>query len=328
MHSSFRNCTAILALSAAALTICQIAPVSADERVTLSAKVLSAKGEAERPVLVVSATNGRPDKIKTTSLAAGLSLIAEVKETAGGYKILHSDLVLKSEGAASKAVEVFAAKVGDGNLSLEDIFLFEIDPRGPTAQNAIALCGTLKGGVKSAAMSLAMLFRVKTGRFDFRWMQANVARPTEEMLNNPDFYADQKTEEIEAPLDVSVRCEGLVESIASAPKAKAEPVQAAAPKAMAATVEKAGVTPVAVKSEDKGKLERAAAPAAVQAAQPASVKTSEAEKFVCDGGMVRRIASETAPGATQLVCLCPGNTSRQQNGDSNFSCERRIGRRS
>ena len=224
MRPTYRNCAATLALSAASLTICQISPATAEDRVTLSAGVQGAV-----PVLVVTSTNGRPDQIKATSFGAVLALTAEVKQAAGAFKVLHSDLSLKSEGAAANAVEVVTGKVGGDKLSIEDAFVFAIDPRGPTAQNAISLCATLKGGAKSATMTVPLLFRVKTGRFNFRWMQANVSRPSEEMLNNPDFYADQETQEIETPLEVSVRCEGLADAVASAPKGKTEAEKAAAP---------------------------------------------------------------------------------------------------
>lgn len=341
MRPNFRNCAASLAFSAASLTICPISLAAAEDRVTLSAGV-----QGSAPVLVVTSTHGRPDQIKTTTFGAVLALKAEVKQAAGTFKVLYSDLSLKSEGAAANVVEVMTGKVGGDKLSIEDAFVFEIDPRGPTAQIAISLCATLKGGAKSATMTVPMLFRVKTGRFNFRWMQANVSRPSEEMLNNPDFYADQETQEIETPLVVSVRCEGLVDAVAAgaAPKGKKEAGKAegaktdvakteapktdgpkpAAAKVTSSSSATARTTPVVAKPEDKAALEPASAPEPHPAAELAGVKTSEAEKFVCEGGMVRQIASEPA----QFVCLCPGNMRRQESGANNYSCERRSGRRS
>ena len=289
-------------------------PADAGSAVLLQASVQAAAGSAE-PRVDVQSTAGRYDRIAATSLNLALRLSAEPASEALGAKIITSELFLKQAGSGKDAVAV-AAMEGQGPqraIRLEQTFAFVIDPLGPVAQNAIAACNALNtlghthNESRETTMMVPVLWRVVTGRFNYKWVTYDQVAPANEASQNPDFYGDRENQEIETPVRVIVSCPALTAAVAAKatekPAVKSEPVAKAPPEP----------TPVAM---------RATAAVVTKTAEAAPVTASA--KPVCHGGFIRQIQSGDVP----YLCLCPGNTHRVESGGNSFSCERRSGRRS
>ena len=312
----FRSCVGT-AYKLAVLQVCLAAtlvlPADAGSAVSLQASIQAIAGSAE-PRLDVQSTAGRYDRIAATSLNLALRLTAEPASEAGGAKIIMSELFLKQAGSGKDAVAV-AAMEGQGPqraIHLEQTFAFAIDALGPIAQNAISACNALTTSSQThnesreTTMMVPVLWRVVTGRFNYKWVTYDQVAPANEASQNPDFYGDRETQEIETPVRVIVSCPVLTAAVAA--KAAEKPAV------------KPAVNPVPV-----AKIAPEAAPVAKRATAPVVTKTAEAApvtasaKPVCHGGFIRQMQSGDVP----YLCLCPGNTQRLESGDNTFSCERR-----
>ena len=267
--------------------------------------------------IVVSGRAGRFDRASAATLRIPLQLDAGLGEGGSGRKIIGSELFLKQSGAVAGAPATDArdGTVPRSQLTLERTFSFEVDPLGPLAQNAIALCNG-NSTASTARMSLPIVWRVTTGHFNFKWVNYDHVGPSDEIVSNPEFYADREMHEIDIAASVLVRCDGeaAVAATSAVPVKTATAALAAVPAKMAVEVSPQPVSnamPVALKSTDAEEI----------AAKPLSVATSQA-RMVCDGGMVRQNGS-----AATDVCLCPGNTRRIETGSNAFACERKVGRR-
>jgi hypothetical protein len=256
-------------------------------------------GDGAMPAIEVRGANGRYDRVASATVGLPLALSADFIATGSSFKILKSHLVLKSEGVgATSAVDLHADQGPVHALSRVDVFAFDLNPQGPVAQNAVALCNSLSGDPHSAgrqsivSMGVAVRWQVTTGRFTFKWTDYDRVALSSEIVRNPDFYADQAMQDEEALIEVAVRCEPLGHEPAKIAMAQ-EPVHhAVMAEGPVAPVYTANLLP-------------------------------ELDKPSCDGGMLRQVSS----GAQNYVCLCPGNTTRIASGDNSFSCEKRLRRR-
>ena len=275
---------------------------------------------ADASPIVVSGRAGRFDRVSAVTLQIPLKLDATLGEGGSGRKIVGSDLFLKQSGAASGAPATDARDrvVPHAQLALQKTFDFNIDPLGPVVQNAIALCNG-NGAAATVSMSLPIVWRVTTGRFNFKWVNYDRVGPSDDIVSNPEFYADRETHEIDIAATVPVRCDGNAAPVASASAGKptlerTAAVQAALPakKTVDVSVQPvSNATPVSLKATEIDDI-------------PAKAVTVEAaqSRTVCDGGMLRQNGM-----AATGVCLCPGNTRRVETGTNAFACERKVGRR-
>ncbi len=303
-------------------TLTAMALPAAAEIVRIEGVFDEAGSAAETPI-VVSGRAGRFDRVTAMTLHIPLKLDATLGEGGSGRKILGSELFLKQSGATSgvAATDARDGTVPRAQLALKRSFVFAVDSVGPVAQDAIAFCnsqgvGNSQGAAAPVSMSLPVLWRVTTGRFNFKWVNYDQVGPSDEIVSNPEFYADLETQEIAIAASVPVHCE-TVAKIAAAPTVHFRPapaVQATAPDKKAVEVSPQQVSqlePVALEASESE----------VIAAKPLSAASST-PRMVCDGGMVR-----SSGAAASEVCLCPGNTRRVETGANAFACERKVGRR-
>lgn len=264
--------------------------------------LLTSAQQASRAAIAVAGSNGRYDRVVQSELKAALALSAQPTMNDDGYKIVASRLFLKADGTGSASgvdtlggVPFAAAQSVSGNYTLP------LAVNGALAQNAIALCNAVppseragKSGIKRT-MALAIAWRVTTGRFSFKWTNYDRVAPSDEIQRNPDFYADQVTQDAETQIDADVTCQPLASAAVAEKPAAANQVQ------------RVVLTPAPV----------------VEKPQPVqTVSLTDAGKPRCDGGMMRQISST----AESYLCLCPGNTTRVEIGANAFACERRTRR--
>ena len=296
-------------------------PLQAAETVRMEGS-FNETGTANAAPIIVSGRAGRFDRVAAATLHIPLKLNVTLGDGGSGRKILGSELFLKQSGAASTA----ATDARDGtmpraHLALDKTFSFTVDPVGPLAQDAIALCNS-QGAAARVSMSLPVVWRVTTGRFNFKWVNYDQVGPSDEIVSNPEFYAGRETQEIAIAANVPVNCQ-VDGKIAAAPTANVKPVsttavspavQTAVPAKKAVEVSPQQVSnlqPVALNASDAEEI----------AAKPLSVAATET-RMVCEGGMVR-----SSGAAASEICLCPGNTRRIETGSNAFACERKVGRR-
>ncbi len=305
-------------LAAAGFLALAALPVQAAETVSMAGSFSDAgTATANATPIIVSGHAGRFDRVAAATLHIPLKLDARLGEDGHGRKIIGSEVFLKQSGvsAGGPATDARNGTVPRAQIALDRSFGFEVDPLGPLAQDAIALCNG-NGSATSAIMSLPVAWRVTTGRFNFKWVNYDQVGPSDEIVSNPEFYADRETQEIDIAARVPVRCDGAASVAASspAPVKSAPAVQAAVPVKKAVDVSPQRVSnamPVALNATDAEEI----------VAKPLSVAASQA-RMTCDGGMVR----SNGTGSTE-VCLCPGNTRRIETGSNAFVCERKVGRR-
>lgn len=319
-RATVRNLAA--ALVVLGFTLADAAPLAAAERLEMK---LTATGAT--PSLTVSALNGKPDRLTEKALTASLALEAAVGDESMAYKILSSELFLKPEGmsGAARDDDTSAQHTPAARVTRVAPVSFALDAQGPVAQNAFAACATRTSSRASVNMNIPVVWRVTTGRFDFRWMQANLEGSSDRMLDDPAYYSDQATQDLETAISVEVKCDGVTTAVAAAPQrpAAANKTAAASPRA-----ETSGVVQVSNAEPAHSATTAPAVPSAkpAAAAEPASTARAaprgerEPAKFVCDGGMVRRPGTDAA----ESVCLCPGNTMRVSRGVNDHACVRRI----
>ncbi len=303
------------ALAAAALALST--PAAANGKVALAFSVGTATDGTAAAKIYVSGTGGRYDRIGTQPLLLSLRLSADTAADSAGHKIVGSEVFLKQAGSGDGVglVKAFDGSVPVPSLDLNGDFDFPLEANGTIAQNAIALCNGRptadQAGTAARTLSMPVVWRVTTGRFTFNWRNYDRVAPTEEIQNNPDFYANRETAEAEATAEVAVVCEPLGSAVAHKPApAKAAAVE---PKLEAAPAQRLVAEPVVTK---------AAEPQAAAAVVSPAVKTvslDKAVKPVCDGGMVR----ETGSNLEKFLCLCPGNTQRVLTGANAFRCARK-----
>ncbi len=283
------------------------APAVANDQVTLTieAPALEAPERTDGAAaahISVTGTQGRYERVTGDRLPVTLQLSAAITAEGAGHKILSSELFLKQAGSGNgaRAANTLEGTVPVRSLSLSRTFDFAVEANGPVAQNAIAVCNDRAASERAHAQTLILtvpvLWRVTTGKFNFKWTNYDRVAPSEDIQNNPDFYAERETVEAEAAAHVAVVCQPLGAAIA----AKSAPVKtrAAEPKA-----------------EPIPGQHLAAAPAAVSTASFAPSTKPE-----CDGGMIRQVRA--SPEA--YLCLCPGNTGRVETGANAYACERKI----
>lgn len=243
-----------------------------------------------------------------------LSLSAALANQTEKRKIVSSSLVVQTKAGSAEAATVAAF---DGNAPVEKLafdkeIALPLDAKGPVARAAMDACRSRplqKPGVQSpVSLDVAVVWRVTTGKFQFRWTDYDLVAPSNELELDRNFYGERRTVEREIPAKVLVVCGKLpTQAVANASKQTAKlpekPVLAMAPKPAGPAGKLSGAAP-------KADLETKVASAADS-------------KPVCNGGMVRQL--DASPGAH--VCICPGNTVRTENGIADFTCVRKLSRR-
>ena len=251
--------------------------------------------------IVATGTGGHYDRIETPSLTLALRLQASIAPDDGNRRIVGSELELTQAGRARGEQ---AAKTGEirpgASLELAESFTLELASDGAAARSAIEACNARSSASAPATVDLPVVWRVTTGRFNFRWTDYDYLAPTDDIVSNPEFYADRRTTEREIEIAVALECKPLPQPRIAGDSVH-KPVAKAAAKP-APTVERAG----------------ASANSAQTPVTTASADPSLPPK--CDGGMVR----ELGEGRDAYLCLCPGNTMRVATGDNAFACERRT----
>lgn len=280
-------------------------PLGAAEATVRMDGTFTDAGSAQTAAIAVSGRAGRFDRVAAMTLQIPLTLDANLTESGHGRRIVGSELFLKQSGATvgAPATDAREGSVPRTQLALKRTFGFDIDPLGPLAQNAIALCNGSSGSSAATklSMSVPVLWRVTTGRFNFKWVNYDQVGPSDEIVSNPELYADRETHETDIAVSVPVHCDGET-TVAAAPAKKSTAVP---------TEPVSNAMPVSLKASDGEEI----------SARPVTVEASQS-RTVCEGGMVR----QTGTAATD-VCLCPGNTRRVETGANAFSCERKVGRR-
>lgn len=298
-------CFALLAPALTASVDVAMAGDTGASRLKLS--ISEAQGSTSSASIVVQGSAGRYDRVVSSELRLPLTLQAELSASGDGFKIVKSQIALKAEGAnaSSQGADALGGAIPAASISATDSYALGFAPQSGVAQNAIAVCNTLSAADRSAksavtrTMAVAVNWRVTTGRFSFKWTNYDRVAPSHEIINNPDFYSDQVTEDAEVLVDATVHCEPLGNAAIA--------VQHAPP----AKVRQASLTP---------EVPVAAKPVAEKPVQTA--RHDDNGKPQCDGGMVRQIST----GSQDYLCLCPGNTVRTAIGDNAFACERRTRR--
>lgn len=300
---SFRTLTPSAIAAATALMVLYV-PLAQAQDVELS--MSSTAGADGR--ITASGTGGRYDRVDTSSLTVALRLQASIKPEDGKRRFVSSELELAPLGAARGEL---AAVTGEGrpatSLDIAREFTLGLAADGAAARSAIEACNAISTVAAPTTIEVPVVWRVTTGRFNFRWTDYDYLAPTDDIVSDPDYYADRQTSERELKIAVALECKPL-----GAPRVAKQ----AAPKSDV----KAAARPA-----------RTLATAPVQAAKPKSdstapIATASIEASVppkCDGGMVR----ELGEGRDAYLCLCPGNTVRVATGDNAFACERRARRR-
>lgn len=293
-------------------------PVSVEVMQLSMSEIAADNGGAESG-LSVSGAGGRYDRIAAPAVPVMLALSGRPAPNAANVKILKSELLLKTEGS-SAVLDTMAGTAPVEAIDARQAYNFAISAMGPVAQAAIAACNGLASAGRSSAartvdVNLAVTWRVTSGRFNFKWTNYDRVAPSDEIINNRDFYSDQRTTLVDATVTAPVVCQPLTDAPAVAKAASQPVVQAAyvAPEVVAA--------PVVTKSPAAKPVEAAA----VTTASPVTTASIDGGngKPQCDGGMVRQLSS----GTNNYLCLCPGNTERIATGENAFACEKRSRKR-
>ncbi len=281
-------------LGAALALVILTVPAAADENdvsMTLEAQTSG--------TLSVVATAGRYDRLATATLDVSAQLDARI--ASGSRKILASELLLRQHTDARAEI---ATKIADGAAPQRAIektqtVQLALAQDGTIARDAIAACNA----GNTATVTVPLIWRVTTGRFNFRWTDYDHVAPTQEFAANPDFYNEREVVQREVTLSVPVDCAPLPASgvaNVTVPKPAAKP---------------------APMSERAIRVAETASVRKVEFVPAESARSAPAQAPVCQGGMVREFG--TGEG---YLCLCPGNTTRIASGDNAFSCERRARR--
>ena len=303
---SLANLLAAIVLLGSTGVLCVATPAVASDRVELNIRAPDRSTGAAQ--LSVKGTSGRYDRIFGDQLVIPLTLSAQLRDAGSAHKILSADVYLKpGNGDVARSLSAFEGERPVRNLALDKRFNFSIEPNGQAAQDAIALCNGRPDAAHASQpqileLPVSVTWRVTTGRFNFQWTNYDRVAPTDEILNNRDFYADRATALAETTANLAVLCEPLNAAVAvnsSPAAAKTTPPELKSP-----------VDPV------QTTLLRSS-PSATTAS------LSSGQIPVCDGGMVRRSGNSTQ----SYLCLCPGNTRRVETAANAFACEKGVSRR-
>lgn len=311
MKSDLKRCvrTHLARLAASAVLFAAAASASlAGEAITLE---MSADEDAH--LTVATGADGK-QVLRNSHLAIGLRLNAQT-DPERGLRLVTSQLYLKQAGQDAGLTVLPETATGARVLDHHARLAFPVDPLGPLARDAIALCA---GAARPQAalrldMSVPVVWRVTAGRLDFAALAVSGLSASEDVLSSPALYTDAETAERENVARVEVRCEDSPAArTAGRESRKSGKAGRLAEGALSGVqADKAAFSPSSgqEKAEASGDAE---APAA-----------SAQGKMVCDGGMVR----QTSGAQTGQMCLCPGNTVRRQTGPDAFQCARRLARR-
>jgi hypothetical protein len=182
---------------------------------------LAVVGEGGRYARLTSAT-ADVDLTLTASMAPGQS-----------RKIVASTLSVRG-APEGEGEAVFEGGRAVGDLKSSRNVAFAAPPDGVLARAAIAACNGLaptdraSRSPRAISISAAILWRVTTGRFTFRWTDYVSVTPSEEMRANPDFYGERETGEAEVVARIGVECAPLSNGVAPAPIAAKSAVMAEA----------------------------------------------------------------------------------------------------
>lgn len=278
---------------------------TAANRLTLTL-AKSATPDAARSELMVAGRDGKYDRIEPTAVRATVDLSAQSTD-AGAFKIVGSRLSLTTGNSTSEpdGIDTMSKAVPSASYAARSVHNLPVPLDGSVALSAIALCNALPaaerttGAAVRRTMPVTIDWRVTTGTFAFKWTNYDRVAPSDDILRNPDFYADQETQSAETTIDVDVVCAPLPSSAIAAKPAAENPVRRVA------------LTSAPI-----------AQPEAQKPIQEHDVSQADFGKPRCDGGMVRQIST----AADGYLCLCPGNTVRVDTGDNAFACERRTRR--
>lgn len=276
--------------------------------------MLDMTADEDAHLTVAVGADGKP-VVRDSHLAIGLRLNAQT-DPERGLRFVTSQLYLKQAGQDAGLTVLPEAATGARVLDHYGRLAFPVDPLGPLARDAIALCA---GVARSQAalrldLSVPVVWRVTTGRLDFAALALSGLTASEDVLSSPALYTDAETTERESVARVEVRCEespaartaGRGSSKSGEASRWAEGVQGGV------RADKAAFSPSSGQETAESSGNAAETPATLAQA-----------KMVCDGGMVR----QTSGAKTGQACLCPGNTVRRQTGPDAFQCARRLARR-
>ncbi|MBL8882937.1 MAG: hypothetical protein JNL45_07780 [Hyphomicrobium sp.] len=275
--------------------------------------MLDMAADEDAHLTVATGADGKP-ALRDSHLAIGLQLNAQT-DPGRGLRLVTSQLYLKQAGQGGGLTVLPEAATGARTLDHHGRLAFAVDPLGPLARDAIALCA---GAPRTQAvlrldMSVPVVWRVTAGRLDFAALALSGLSASEDVLSSPALYTDAETAERESVARVEVRCEDR-------PAVRTEARQS----------RKGKVGRLADAAENEVRADNAAfSPSSGQETADASAEAAEAPAtlagatMVCDGGMVR----QTLGARTGQMCLCPGNTVRRQTGPEAFQCARRLARR-
>lgn len=299
---------AIAAIAVPVFTSAAIAGIAENtENSRLTLKLANGRNHAAaRPEIKVTGNNGKYDRIETSDIRATLALAANPAND-GSFKIVRSRLFLKNDGQATAdaGVNTLSDALPSAALNADGDYNLPIAINGPVAQNAIAICNAIPASERSGnssarrTMSLAVAWHVTTGRFAFKWTNYDRVAPSDEILRNADFYAEQIAQDAETLVDADVACAPMANDvIAAKPSVKA-------------AVQRVSLTSAPI-----------AQPEVRVPAETQNANFVDAGKPRCDGGMVRQISTTVE----NYLCLCPGNTTRVETGENAFACERKSRR--
>ena len=307
-----------------------------DNRVTLKFSAQTERSQSKNSEISVEGNGSRYDRVSSANLSLSLHLAGSLTAGAANHRILGSEVVLKGEADAAK-IDVLKGYAPASTVDLNQTFDFSVAVKGAVAQNAISRCNGVpaaeRGSGKSVSLTLSvpLVWRVTTGRFNFKWTNYDRVAPSQEIYNNRDFYADQESTEAEASADVTVNCQPIAVASAVVDKAApAKPVAAApaatAPAAVVAKTSDSNVVdakPAVTETKlTSNEAKPAPQPDPAKSSTPAPMTTASLTsngKPQCDGGMLRQLNS----GEENYLCLCPGNTVRVETGDNAYACEKK-----
>ena len=311
MKSVLNRCvrTHLARFAASAVLFAAAASASlASEAITLE---MSADEDAH--LTVATGADGKP-VLSDSHLSIGLQLNART-DSERGLRLVTSQLYLKQAGQGAGLTVLPEVATGARALDHHARLAFAVDPLGPLARDAIALCaGTARPqAALRFDMSVPVVWRVTAGRLDFAALALSGLSASEDVLSSPALYTDTETAERESVARVEVRCEDRPAARTAARESRQS--------------EKAGRLADAAENEvraDKAAFSPLSGQETAAASGDAEAPVALAQaKMVCDGGMVR----QTPSAQTGQMCLCPGNTVRRQTGPDAFQCARRLARR-
>ena len=214
---------ALVCATPLAVTHAETAAVAASGRLNL--QVAAQSGAAVE--LLVEGAAGRYDRLGTTKFTLPLSLSAEPGADASGYRIIKSEVFLDAAGSATatNGVSTLTTSAPVKSISGRQDLGFDAAGQAAVSQNAIAACNQATGGARTASIEVPVLWRVTTGRLNFKWTNYDRVAPTDDVVNNPDVYGDRDISEATTRVTATVLCQPLpAAATASVAPVKAQPL--------------------------------------------------------------------------------------------------------